>query len=198
MQEKLAALLRDEGVPDDRMRFLRYLEMRYISQEYTLSVPVPDGAKLDASEAGQSRRSSMSSTSKLWAHQSAGTSPGGQHPHRGARPERPQGPGPARAAGGPRAISPPDKTRKVVFAGEEMATRFIDRARLQQGEKLSGPLIIVELSCTTVVPPGWEVELDFTGNLLIQKTEVRSDDTRKSIRLRPKSSATRFTPRRKT
>ena len=53
-----------------------------------------------------------------------------------------------------------------------MPTRFMDRSKLKQGAKLTGPLIITELSCTTVIPPDWEVALDFMGNLLIQKPQV--------------------------
>jgi len=170
MQEKLAALLRDEGVPEERMRFLRYLEMRYISQEYTLSVPVSDEAKLDASGA----RAFKAQFDELYLQNYGHTNPQEQGQVANIRVEarglndledRDQ---PALVSGDEIAT---DKIRPVVFAGEKMETRFIDRARLKQGDKLTGPKIIVELSCTTVVPPGWEVELDFMGNLLIQKVE---------------------------
>jgi N-methylhydantoinase A len=171
MQEKLAALLRDEGVPAERMRFLRYLEMRYISQEYTLSVPVLDDAKLDTSEA----EAFKARFDDLYLHNYGHTNPQEESQVANIRVEarglndlkrqdqRSLQTGKAEAAA--------DMIRPVVFAGKKVDTRFIDRARLKQGDKLTGPLIIVELSCTTVVPPGWAVELDFMGNLLIQRIE---------------------------
>jgi N-methylhydantoinase A len=172
MQEKLAALLRDEGVSESRMRFLRYLEMRYISQEYTLSVPIADDAKLDASVS----RRLKSEFDQFYMQNYGHTNPEEEAQvanirieARGLNDLRDQDPfGLVMSEAEPAA----DKTGKVVFSGEEMETRFVDRARLKQREKLIGPLIIVELSCTTVVPPDWEVELDSTGNLLIRKLEV--------------------------
>lgn len=172
MQKNLMALLRDEGVPENRIRFLRYLEMRYISQEYTLSVPIPDDAKLDGSAA----RKFKAQFDQLYLQNYGHTNPEEDAQVANIRIEA-RGlndlkdhdpPGLVMSEAGPAA----DKTGKVVFAGKSMETRFVDRARLKQGERLTGPLIIVELSCTTVVPPDWEVELDPTGNLMIQKLEV--------------------------
>ena len=50
-----------------------------------------------------------------------------------------------------------------------MDTRFLDRSILKEGEILEGPLVINELSCTTIVPPDYSVELDSVGSIVIQK-----------------------------
>lgn len=169
MQKELQDLLASEGVADDRMRFLRYLEMRYLSQEYTLSVPVADDARLEASEAAKFKTLFDDLYLRNYGH---------TNPQEGAvvanlRVEARGLNDSATELDRPRQLLTESegaavKTRPVIFSGEKMETRFIDRASLKLGEKLSGPIVIVELSCTTVVPPGWEAELDEIGNILIR------------------------------
>ena len=172
MQAKLATLLGDEGVPGDRMRFLRYLEMRYISQEYTLSVPISDDAVLDGSAA----ETFKSRFDQLYLQNYGHTNPEEEAQvanirieARGLNELREQDrPGEVLSGTEPAA----DRTRRVVFGGKAMETRVVDRARLKHGDNLSGPLVIVELSCTTVVPPNWDVGIDHMGNLIIHKAEA--------------------------
>ena len=169
MQKELQDLLASEGVADDRMRFLRYLEMRYLSQEYTLSVPVADDARLEASEAAKFKTLFDDLYLRNYGH---------TNPQEGAvvanlRVEARGLNDSATELDRPRQLLTESegaavKTRPVIFSGEKMETRFIDRASLKLGEKLSGPIVIVELSGTTVVPPGWEAELDEIGNILIR------------------------------
>ena len=145
MQEKLATLLRDEGVPAERMRFIRYLELRYISQEYTLSVSVEEGTQLDASEAEVFKRR----FDDLYLHSYGHTNPQeeGQVANirmeaRGLNDLKRQG---ARSAQTAATGTMPDVVRPVYFGGRKMPTRFMDRSKLKQGAKLTGPLIITEL-----------------------------------------------------
>src|SRR5262249_54823338 len=46
---------------------------------------------------------------------------------------------------------------------------FVDRSMLRAGDRIPGPLIITEYSCTTLAPPGWQVEVDQVGQLLITR-----------------------------
>lgn len=169
MQRELEDLLASEGVPGDRMRFLRYLEMRYISQEYTLSVPVSDDARLEPSEGPRFKALFDDLYLKNYGH----TNPQEEAVVANLRVEA-RGLNDSAELDQPRPLvsdsqGVADKTRPVVFSGEKMETRFLDRTGLKLGEKLSGPVVITELSCTTVVPPRWEVELDAIGNILIRK-----------------------------
>jgi N-methylhydantoinase A len=43
-----------------------------------------------------------------------------------------------------------------------------DRDRLALGQRLSGPAIVEEWTTTIVVPPGWTVTTDRTGNLVME------------------------------
>ena len=35
------------------------------------------------------------------------------------------------------------------------------------GNRIAGPALVVQLDTTTVVPPGWQGEVDAYGNLLL-------------------------------
>jgi N-methylhydantoinase A len=43
-----------------------------------------------------------------------------------------------------------------------------DRERLLAGNRLVGPAIVEEPAATTLVPPGFELEVDEIGNLIIR------------------------------
>lgn len=60
-------------------------------------------------------------------------------------------------------------TKDCVFDGLVVATKVIDRSKLQFGNQLTGPLIIVEYSSTIVIPPSRTVRVDAYGNLIVGK-----------------------------
>jgi N-methylhydantoinase A/oxoprolinase/acetone carboxylase beta subunit len=55
----------------------------------------------------------------------------------------------------------------MLFAGRWREGLVIDRERLQPGERIQGPAIVVEASATTVVPPDFGARVDGQGNLLL-------------------------------
>jgi N-methylhydantoinase A len=61
--------------------------------------------------------------------------------------------------------------RRVVFSGEEHETDVLLRDHLRPGTSQEGPLVIEEASSTTVVPPGYTVEIDDHGNMLVSRTK---------------------------
>jgi len=46
-----------------------------------------------------------------------------------------------------------------------------DRHKLQSGDRISGPAILVEYSATTLLPPGCVLTVDAYGNLVIEVGE---------------------------
>ena len=58
--------------------------------------------------------------------------------------------------------------REVYFDGRWLDTPIYDRARLPSGAAFAGPAVVEEPGATTVVPPGFAVELDAVGNLVIR------------------------------
>ena len=61
-------------------------------------------------------------------------------------------------------------TREVYFesAGEFVETDLYQRERLGAGETFSGPAIVEQMDSTVVVPPAAAVEVEATGNLIIE------------------------------
>ena len=65
------------------------------------------------------------------------------------------------------------KSRQVHFdaAGGFVETPVYDRARLGAGHRFDGPAIVEEMDSTTLVLPGYGVEVDRYGNLLISPAD---------------------------
>ena len=59
---------------------------------------------------------------------------------------------------------------EVVFAQGAVDTALYDRDRLQTGNRIAGPALLLQLDTTIVVPPGWAGEVDPYGNLLLEPT----------------------------
>jgi N-methylhydantoinase A len=68
------------------------------------------------------------------------------------------------ATGVPRAKS----QRPVHFDTGWVETPIYDRIDLAIGIRLSGPVIVDEMSATTLVPSGWQLSVDSSGNLLLE------------------------------
>ena len=56
----------------------------------------------------------------------------------------------------------------VVFAQGAVDTALYDRDRLQTGNRIAGPALLLQLDTTIVVPPGWAGVVDPYGNLLLE------------------------------
>ena len=57
---------------------------------------------------------------------------------------------------------------EVVFAQGAVDTTLYDRDRLQTGNRIAGPALLLQLDTTIVVPPEWAGEVDPYGNLLLE------------------------------
>ena len=48
-----------------------------------------------------------------------------------------------------------------------MRTEFFDRHLLPPGASMAGPAVLFQMDSTTVLPPGWRLEVDEFSNLVI-------------------------------
>ena len=163
LEEEGAALLADEGVAADARYFVRSADMRYVGQEYSVSVAVGDEIRLD--EIGPVFHD---------AHRT-------RYGH--STPDAPVEFVNLRVAAMGRvgaAVAPfraPEEAgdplldrRPVVFDGKPHDTAVLLRDALLPGARWEGPAVVVEESATTVVPPAHAVVVDDLGNLLITRT----------------------------
>ena len=63
----------------------------------------------------------------------------------------------------------PETKDTVIWKGQTSQMRFIDRRSLATDSHIEGPAVIVEKTSTTLVPPGWRLALDASGNLRLSR-----------------------------
>jgi N-methylhydantoinase A len=63
-----------------------------------------------------------------------------------------------------------ESTFRVNGSLESLTTRFYDRRLLPAGESVLGPAIVFHPDTTTLVPPGWTVSAEGSGNLILRRS----------------------------
>ncbi len=150
------------GLPVESIRFVRYVEMRYRRQEYTVKFGLP--ASVDSREALSALF--LDAYKRRYGHASkdldielvtlrlvtAG------------RTDQPQPEQTAHTSG---AVAQP-RQRDVWFQGTGRTTcRVWKRADLAAGTEIHGPALIEENASTTVITPGDVARIDEFGNIII-------------------------------
>ena len=59
--------------------------------------------------------------------------------------------------------------KRIVWFEEPKETAVYERTSLKAGNQLAGPVVVVQMDATTVVPPGWLATVDSFGSLLIRR-----------------------------
>ena len=169
LEERGRQALQRYGLADDTIAFLRSADMRYHRQAYEINVRLQDGA-LDSSHQASIAETFHQVHERLYGRRDkAGviqfvtlcvTAVG--NTRRLAHQPLPQGDGSAKNA--------LKSSHKVFFRDSGMTEcPCYDRASLRAGDTLPGPALIEAVDSTTVVPPGWAVQCDAIGNLMITR-----------------------------
>jgi N-methylhydantoinase A len=155
-----------EGITRETGRVEHALDIRYVGQEYTLTIPV-----LDAGEPARDGFAAAIADRFHAAHQArfGHANPGAPVEFVVARAVALGDLGriePARqAAAADRSY--PFATAKVIFGRRARPTAIISRDDLPIGAEVPGPAIVSEATATTVVPPGATLRVDDFGALVI-------------------------------
>jgi N-methylhydantoinase A len=162
------ALARDRVAPE-RRALQRSLDLRYVGQLKTLSIPLP-AEPFSTAVAAAARERFLREYERRYHHvtdeidvEVSVVRVRGRGVH-----DKPELPRPA-AGGAPTARG----RRPVVFHAGEADTVVYDRDGLAPGTELAGPAIVEQLDSTTVVPPGWNMGVDAHGNLRLAATPRR-------------------------
>jgi N-methylhydantoinase A len=153
-------LLGEQNVDEDDVYFQRSADMRYVGQEYFVSVPI--GAEIDlptidgAFHDGHRVR---------YGH----STPGAPAEFVNLRVAAFGRIGAEAAAFQPEAGEPVLNKRPVMFAGERHEAQALLRSRLEPGARYDGPLVVEEETATTIIPPGHALEVDPLGHLVIAR-----------------------------
>ncbi|PLY00845.1 MAG: 5-oxoprolinase [Desulfuromonas sp.] len=151
--------LRGEGMAPQAIACERYLDMRYKGQSYELMIPF----SADYAACFHDRHQQMYG----YANRDQEIEIVNVRLRAIGRPRRPELP--RLEPGGPE----PDAaarigTGTISFSGESMAATIYDRSKLQGGNRIIGPAVIVEYSSTIVVPPGVPTRVDEWANLILE------------------------------
>lgn len=167
MAEQARAFLAHEGVPDEARSVVHALDVRYVAQEYTLTVPL-----LGAAEPGEQEflpalaarfaqmheerfgHANLGAPIEIVTVRTTGFGDLGR-----AKPAAPE----IVAETNQRSMQP------VVFGGRRQPTTVVRRSGLAPGDHLPSPAIVLEETATTVVPPGFLVTVDDYGNLVLSQ-----------------------------
>ena len=156
------AHLKAEGMTDADIRFERSVDLRYEGQEYVLTVPAgtgtvdPAAVRAVFNEAYQQQYGHSSTT--------AGAEVANLRVAALGRLRRPGLPSPLDR------VASEARSRPVYFDGVERETAVVRREAYALGDTITGPAIIEEETTTTLVPPGWTVEVITGGHLSMTKS----------------------------
>lgn len=158
LEKKAISDIKDEGIPENKIKLERYLDMRYKGQSYELTVPFSKdfihafhklhertyGYKINRDvEIVNLRLRGIGELEKIDIEKiSEGSSKISKD-----------------------AIL---SEKQIIFEGKKYKTKIIDRDKLVANNKVEAPAIIVEYSSTTVIPPFAKGYIDEYGNIRIE------------------------------
>jgi N-methylhydantoinase A len=164
LQQEGDQLLADQGIAGPERYFVRSADMRYVGQEYSVNVSV--AASIDLPEIDAALHDAHR---VRYGHSTPGAPVEFVNLRLAAF---------GRIAGGAAPFRPPEQganaqvgTRPATFDGAVHDAFVFLRDRLAPGHRHDGPAVIEEESSTTVIPPGYAVDIDDHGNLLITRQQ---------------------------
>jgi N-methylhydantoinase A len=162
------ARMREEDVPAAEVEVAYSADMRYVGQAYEL--PVPIAAPLTAGDLATAQSAFHATHERAYGYARTGQAVEfvnlrAVHTYRLPAP-RIQPPVRARGALAEARVG----ERRVHFAPSGFAaTPVYARARLPLGADVPGPAIVEQADTTTVVPPGWAMLVEESGNLRLRR-----------------------------
>ena len=167
MEQQARAELVDEGLRADAMTPRRFLDVRYLGQSFELTVDCPPLAERGDLTPGISSDFYEAHLQRFgYADASLPIEVVNLRLKLELEVDKPQME-PA-AQQGSDAGDAVIGSSEVVFANGPVTTMLYDRDRLQTGNRIAGPSLLLQLDTTIVVPPGWGGEVDPYGNLLLE------------------------------
>jgi N-methylhydantoinase A/oxoprolinase/acetone carboxylase beta subunit len=173
MADELVGRFAADGVEAEHVAFARAGDLRYVGQGYELRVSFPDGV-LDEGAMEGVFTAFHDTHRREYGHHFAQSAIEIVNIRLTGTAGTPSLARPTPSAGGSLAEARV-RTGTCVFRVDgrigDYPTDFLRRDKLPVGEAIDGPVIILQMDSTTVVPPGHTVEVDGVGNLIIRRNE---------------------------
>lgn len=169
MDERVVGSLVRQGVAWEQISVERAVDLRYIGQLHSVTVPLDE-----LSEAGFAAAVAAFHDEHLrqyrYSHPEAPVETSTLRVTARGRGEKPDLRAMRYAARAHREAVP-EHERDVHFDGAGwVRTRVLDRSGLSPGQELAGPCVVEELESTLVLPPGTEAHVDDVANIVIALT----------------------------
>jgi N-methylhydantoinase A len=159
-------LLTSEGTNTDAMAFSRFLDMRYVGQEFPIQTPVSEAA-IKSGDVSQIRAAFDEIHDRRYGHQAPNEAVEIVNIRLTATGKRERSKLPPLPPSTTDAVI---ETRKVIFDTATIAgieCTIYDRDKLGPGAKVSGPAVVQEYASTTVLFPGDEMHVAPSGEMII-------------------------------
>jgi N-methylhydantoinase A len=167
LESKATAQYQDEGVKADRVMFSRFADMRYLGQEHTVKVPIPEGELTeDTIKEVVHRFHDLHEKNYTFKLEESPTEIVNLHLTAFGTVDKPEL---QKLEESDESVESAVKEMRNVFY-EEIGwteTNVYHRNLLAPDMKVQGPAIVEETSATTVLYPGQTLKVDQYGNLII-------------------------------
>jgi N-methylhydantoinase A len=175
LEREAVAWLDREGVADERRRLERWLDLRYVGQNFELLVPVPEETWV-AGDCTALRRRFLEAHERVYGFATEDEPVQVVNVRLVARGLA----DPPALARLPRAADADASSARVarrdVHVGDRegvVACDVYDRARLLAGHRIEGPAVVEQFDATTWLLPGQEARVDDLGFLIVQEAARR-------------------------
>lgn len=156
--------LRDEQGFDGAARLIWSADMRYRGQSYEIETPV-DRAEIAAANPAPLAEAFHAEHARVYDHSDP------KAPVQVVNLRLVVSGSAAKPAFAARELSPgpaePVRRIDIYLDGAAHSAGLFERTRLDPGHRFTGPAIVSQDDCTTIVPPGFAAEVDAWGNLVI-------------------------------
>jgi N-methylhydantoinase A len=170
LENEGSASLEAEGIGRDTGRVEHALDMRYVGQEYTLTIPVTGAQEPNEEDFDPNLSARFHTAHDLrFGHSNPGAPAEIVVVRSTALGDL--GRVDPTAQDGAETTEFPTEEREVVFGREARPTAIVIRDDLPPGATLEGPAVVEETTATTVVPPGATLRVDSFGTLVISVPE---------------------------
>lgn len=172
LKKELDEVLEKEEILDQERKYICALDMRYFGQEYTITVNIPDESVFNREQIEEDYSAMYE---RLYGHHSSDNTVELVNYRMTVLVPVNKAVAGQRTASVP--VTPVD-TVQGYFGGNRYDINVYSRNCLVTGVSIPGPAIVVELTSTTVVPPGWKLTVDDADSIVMSNEGGGAKDGR--------------------
>jgi N-methylhydantoinase A len=166
LEERARLLLKEDGVEADAIVLEPSADLRYTGQEYTVTIPFDTSGGVEAALRALPERFAAAHDAR-YGHSNIEEAVEFVNLRMAAIGRIQRAPRQPLSTG---ELPAPLATERTYFSGTQHDTPVHDRDILPAATVLTGPAIVLEAECTTLVPPGWQLRVSAPGHLILTRT----------------------------